>query len=146
MDISPDQTNILYKKISDLEEKNKKLEETLERQGNKIDELITRLSYAHSAIDDLEGNVENVDKKLHETPSMEEIKKWTCEYVEAELNDIHPLKDRWESTDYLPEYGGCIGYYYCEPRTPSHISRNKAQIYYNRSEVMKQPEIKLSDI
>ena len=142
MDIPSEQTNILYKKISDLEEKNKKLEEALETHGSKIDELLTRLGYAQSAINDLE----NVEKKLEETPTMEDIKKWTCEYVEAELNEIHPLKDRWESTDYLPEYGGCIGYYYCEPRTPSHVARKKAHIYYNRSEVMKQPEIKLTDI
>ena len=143
MDLSNDQTHMLCKRINELEEKNKKLEETLERQGNKIDELITRLGYDHSAIIELEHSVE---KKLHETPSMEDIKKWTCEYVEAELDDIHPLKDRWESTDYLPEYGGCIGYYYCPPGTPFHKAREQAHIYYNRSEIMKQPEIKLSDI
>ena len=142
MDIPSEQTNILYKKISDLEEKNKKLEEALETQGGKIDELLIRLGYAQSAINDLE----DVEKKLEGTPSMEDIKKWTCEYVEAELNDIHPLKDRWESTDYLPEYGGCIGYYYCEPRTPFHKARENAQIHYNRVAVMKKPEIKLPDM
>ena len=142
MDIPSEQTNILYKKISDLEEKNKKLEEALETHGSKIDELLTRLGYAQSAINDLE----NVEKKLEETPTMEDIKKWTCWYVEREFEDIHPLKDRWVSTDYLPEFNGCIGYYYCPPGTPFHKARENAQIQYNRSEVMKQPEIKLADM
>ena len=48
MDLSNDQTHMLCKRINELEEKNKKLEETLERQGNKIDELYTEPSQAVS--------------------------------------------------------------------------------------------------
>ena len=126
----------LQKKVDDLEEKNKKLE-------SMVNNLSTSLQDALYAINKLEGNIETLEERCL---SMEEIKKWTCEYVERELEDIHPLKDRWESTDYLPEYDGCIGYYYCPPGTPFHKARENAQIHYNRSEVMKQPEIKFSDI
>lgn len=96
-------------------------------------------------ISELEEEVRILNNRLSLTPSMEDIKKWTCEYIERELDDIHPLKDRWEATDYLPEYDGCIGYYYRPPRTTDSDARKNAQIVYNRSEVMKQPEIQLSD-
>ncbi len=115
--------------IADLEVKNKQLEDN-------VNVLSTRLQNALEAISKLEAR----------TLSMEEVKKWTCEYVEKEFDDIHPLKDRWEATDYLPEYDGCIGYYYCPPGTPWYKARENSQIHYNRSEVMKQPEIKLSDM
>ena len=136
MDLTEQMDNALQKKVDDLEEKNKNLESMVNR-------LSTSLQDALYAINKLEGNIETLEKRCL---SMEEIKKWTCEYIERELDDIHPLKDRWESTEYLPEYDGCIGYYYCPPGTPWYKARENAQIHYNRSEVMKQPEIQLSDM
>ena len=114
----------LQKRISELEAKNKNLEDLVLNQIK---------------------HIETLEARIETLPSMEDIKKWTCEYIERELDDIHPLKDRWESTEYLPEYDGCIGYYYCPPGTPFYKARENAQIHYNRSEVMKQPEIQLSD-
>ena len=128
-------SNMMHEKISQLEEKNKMLE-------SKVNQLSSSLQDALYAINSLEDNVAILEKRCL---SMEDIKKWTCEYIERELDDIHPLKDRWEATDYLPEYDGCIGYYYCPPGTPWYKARENAQIHYNRSEVMKQPEIQLSD-
>ena len=106
--------------------------ELLEKQNNMLEAKVNELS-------------SQMNRILESTPSMEDIKKWTCEYVERELDDIHPLKDRWECTGYLPEYDGCVGYFYHKPRTTIEESRKNAQIHYNRSEVMKQPEIQLSD-
>ena len=106
--------------------------ELLEKQNNMLEAKVNELS-------------SQMNRILESTPSMEDIKKWTCEYVERELDDIHPLKDRWESTEYLQDYGGCIGYYYRPPRTTSSAARQNAQIHYNRSEVMKEMEIRLSD-
>lgn len=128
-------SNMMHEKISQLEEKNKMLE-------SKVNQLSSSLQDAIRVIDSLQDNIETLEKRYL---SMEDIKKWTCEYIERELDDIHPLKDRWESTEYLPEYDGCIGYYYCPPGTPFYKARENAQIHYNRSEVMKQPEIQLSD-
>ena len=136
MDLTEQMETTLQKQVDNLEEKNKKLESL-------VDRLSTNLQDALCAINKLEENVETLEKKCL---SMEEIKKWTCEYIERELDDIHPLKDRWESTEYLPEYDGCIGYYYCPPGTPFYKARENARIVYNRSEVMKQPEIHLSDM
>ena len=135
MDLTEQMETTLQKQVDNLEEKNKKLE-------SMVDRLSTNLQDALCAINKLEGNVETLEKRCL---SMEEIKKWTCEYIERELDDIHPLKDRWEATDYLPEYDGCIGYYYRPPRTTDSDARKNARIVYNRSEVMKQPEIQLSD-
>ena len=106
--------------------------ELLEKQNSMLEAKVNQLSVQMNHI-------------LESTPSMESIKKWTCEYVERELDDIHPLKERWECTGYLPEYDGCVGYYYCPPGTPFYKARENARIHYNRSEVMKQPEIHLSD-
>ena len=106
--------------------------ELLEKQNNMLEAKVNELS-------------SQMNRILESTPSMEDIKKWTCEYVEKELDDIHPLKDRWECTGYLPEYDGCVGYYYCPQGTPFYKARENALIYYNRSEVMKHPEIQLSD-
>ena len=136
MDLTEQMETTLQKQVDNLEEKNKKLE-------SMVDRLSTNLQDALCAINKLEENVETLEKRCL---TMEEIKKWTCEYIERELDDIHPLKDRWESTEYLPEYDGCIGYYYCPPGTPFYKARENASIVYNRSEVMKQPEIQLSDM
>ena len=116
--------SLLQKRISELEAKNKNLEDLVLNQTKRI---------------------ETLEARIETLPFMEDIKKWTCEYIERELDDIHPLKDRWESTEYLQDYGGCIGYYYRPPRTTSSAARQNAQIHYNRSEVMKEMEIRLSD-
>ena len=79
--------------------------ELLEKQNSMLEAKVNQLSVQMNHI-------------LESTPSMESIKKWTCEYVERKLDDIHPLKERWECTGYLPEYDGCVGYYYCPPGTP----------------------------
>ena len=106
-------------------------------------ELSSRLEQALNAIETLQGKVEALER-AQSTQNLEKIKKWTCEYVESVMDDIHPLKDRYESVGYLPEYGGCIGYIYREPRTPYSEQPKKPYIHYNRSEVMKIPEISLS--
>ena len=127
--------SLMQKKINELEEKNKMLEDM-------VSKLTTQMENAMESINRLENNVETHGKRI---PDMGGIKKWTCEYVESVIDDIHPLKDRYESTGYLPEYDGCVGYFYHKPRTTIEESRKNAQIHYNRSEVMKQPEIHLSD-
>lgn len=121
--------SLIQKKIDELEGKNA--------------ELAARLEQALNAIGTLQGKVETLEQ-VQSTQNMEGIKKWTCEYVESVMDDVHPLKDRYESIGYLPEYGGCIGYIYREPRTPYSGHPKKPYIHYNRSEIMKEPEISLS--
>ena len=128
------ENSLMQKKINELEEKNKMLEDM-------VSKLTTQMEHAMESISRLENNVETHEKRI---PDMGGIKKWTCEYVESVIDDIHPLKDRYESTGYLPEYGGCIGYFYHKPRETIAVSRKDAYIYYNRSEVMMKPEISLS--
>ena len=143
------ESNMMRAKIERLEEKNKMLEDALEKQTRRIDEILGHIGERGNKVfcetDETDEQVKTLERRVELIPSMEDIKKWTCEYVERELDDIHPLKDRWETTGYLPDYGGCVGYFYCPPRTPSSIARKNAQIHYNRSEIMKEMEIKLSD-
>ena len=123
-------------------EDSRMLQKIAELEGKNA-ELSSRLEQALNAIGTLQRKVETLEQ-VKSPPNMEGIKKWTCEYVESVMDDIHPLKDRYESVGYLPEYGGCIGYIYREPRTPYSGQPKKPYIHYNRSEVMKVPEISLS--